>query len=61
MTLFEMTFEERREYVTKLLNYDPLSPESWPDSIIDDLLRRAERAARDRLMSDVALVGGHGR
>jgi hypothetical protein len=55
--LFDMTREERRACVAKMLNCNPWTPEDWPMEIIDRILRRVEEAADRQLRDDVLHIG----
>lgn len=42
----------RRTYVARMLGLDPSSPDTWPLETIDDVIKRSEKAAEDKMRDD---------
>lgn len=54
MTLFEMSDEDRRQYVAALLGCKPTDRSGRLDEKIDQMLQAADRCARDKLAWDAS-------
>ena len=56
MRLFDMTAEQRKEWVAKQMGFHP-DPSTWPRDLIDEIINKAGRAAERQIAEEVAKLG----